>query len=85
MEASHKTLSGLSVESLCINGLFTYLFAVVDHTITLSTKENSFFSCCHGTDGFVYVKLVGSSGTTTPWQLVTSGGKVYADENEGGE
>jgi len=56
----------------------------VDHTITLSTQENSLFSCCHGTDGYVYVKLVGNSGTT-PWQLVTSGGKLYADENEGGD
>jgi len=61
-----------------------YLFAVVDHTITLSTKENTWLSCCHGTDGYVYVKLVGNSGAS-PWQLVTSGGQLYADENEGGE
>ena len=84
MEAPSQNASGLRVENLGINGLFPYLFAVVDHIITLSTQANSLFSCCHGTDGFVYVQLVGSSGTT-PWQLVTSGGKVYADENEGGE
>ncbi|XP_020620509.1 astacin-like [Orbicella faveolata] len=56
----------------------------VDHTITLSTKENTWLSCCHGTDGYVYVKLVGNSGAS-PWQLVTSGGQLYADENEGGD
>ena len=52
----------------------------MDHTITLATDDD----LGDGTDGYVYVKLVGSSGTT-PWQLVTSGGLLYADENESGE
>ena len=51
----------------------------MDHTIVLTTGD----STGDGTDGDVFLKLVGSSGTT-PWQLVTSGGE-YDDENEAGE
>ena len=57
-----------------------FLFAVVDHTIVLTTGTDT----GAGTNGDVYLKLVGSGGSTTPWQLVTSGGE-YDDENENGE
>ena len=58
---------------------YTLLFAVVNHKITLKTGN----SLGDGTDGDVYVQLVGSSGTT-PLERVTSGGE-YDDENEQGE
>ncbi|KAL9955229.1 hypothetical protein ACROYT_G036521 [Oculina patagonica] len=51
----------------------------VDHTITVTTGNG----WGDGTDGDVYMKLVGSSGTT-PWQLITSGGE-YDNEYEAGD
>ena len=52
---------------------------VVDHTIILKTKD----SWLAGTDGDPFLKLIGSTGET-PFQLVTSGGMLYANENERG-
>ena len=59
--------------------IFGTHFIVVDHTIVLNTGRR--FG--DGTNADPFVRLIGSTGTT-PYQLVTSGGLLYADENERG-
>lgn len=53
---------------------------LVDHTVTVKTGNGWF----DGTDAVVFMRLVGTNGQKTPWEQVTSGGRIYADENEAG-
>ncbi|CAH3025916.1 unnamed protein product [Porites evermanni] len=66
-----------SVSNLLISA--TYNYTVVDHEIVLKTGD----SLGDGTNADPFMKLIGSNGET-PFQLVTSGGMLYADENEQG-
>ena len=66
-----------SVSNLLISA--TYNYTVVDHEIVLITGD----SVGDGINADPFMRLIGGNGET-PFQLVTSGGMLYADENEQG-
>ena len=72
---SSKTNIRIRLYNLLISA--TYNYTVVDHEIVLKTGD----SLGDGTNADPFMKLIGSNGET-PFKLVTSGGMLYADENE---